>query len=380
MGTNLANQTLTAVSLSSPEPEATSTQKAKITRSEKQSEADQGQAKMLEELRVMYAEEFADVPEKFRPKAKAWVARAAYYKDSDQEREKYIQSMIIADRNATDARMGRKAHKKHIQPSSSNSNSYNGNTNSNSNMNNSNVISLTKKVHLTGVANPLREQASRSEKKLVEVVTKSEKSMLARARTPSDRVAIRRFATETRKVARDLGRGARSAATVLERVAKQRLREEAKIVLARNGYKIRTMKTNSSNSGMKVNSRKRTIMPLRTGNRSRNLNKNNNTSVNLYNNSNSVSTSGLKNMNANTSERSLNDPYANKRSGVVNNRSGNRSENRSEAGQSVNTSIKSGRSFKDPYANSRSVLNNRSGSINSSSLTNSTQTASLNAV
>jgi len=76
------------------------TTKGKPVRSEKQKEADAGQKKMLDRLRQLYNEEFADLPERKRPKAKAWVARAAYYKPTEEEREEYIAEMIKADRDA----------------------------------------------------------------------------------------------------------------------------------------------------------------------------------------------------------------------------------------------------------------------------------------
>ena len=76
------------------------TTKGKPVRSEKQKEADAGQAKMLERIRKLYSEEFADIPERSRPKAKAWVARAAYYKPTEDEREEYITKMMKADRDS----------------------------------------------------------------------------------------------------------------------------------------------------------------------------------------------------------------------------------------------------------------------------------------
>ena len=54
----------------STEPSLT---RKKQVRSTKQKEADAGQAKMLERLRKLYDEEFADIPERSRPKAKAAV-------------------------------------------------------------------------------------------------------------------------------------------------------------------------------------------------------------------------------------------------------------------------------------------------------------------
>ena len=76
-------------------------------RSTKQKEADAGQAEVLKRMRDLYNTEFADVPANKRPKAKAWAARAAYYKPTEEEREAYIQSVIRNDRNSlTDKESG----------------------------------------------------------------------------------------------------------------------------------------------------------------------------------------------------------------------------------------------------------------------------------
>jgi len=90
----------------------------KPARTEKQSEHDEGAAKMLEEMREKYAEAFKDVPEKKRPKAKAWAARAAYFKlinEGEDEKDKYIREQIDTDR-ATE-----KGIKKVAKPSANNS-------------------------------------------------------------------------------------------------------------------------------------------------------------------------------------------------------------------------------------------------------------------
>ena len=68
-------------------------------RSAKQQEADEGAAEMLERMRNLYSKEFADIPEKKRPKPPAWAARAAMYKNG-QEREDYIQNLIRNSRNS----------------------------------------------------------------------------------------------------------------------------------------------------------------------------------------------------------------------------------------------------------------------------------------
>ena len=68
-------------------------------RSQKQKEADNGAADILERMRNLYSREFADIPEKKRPKPPAWAARAALYKDGE-EREEYIQNMLRNARNS----------------------------------------------------------------------------------------------------------------------------------------------------------------------------------------------------------------------------------------------------------------------------------------
>ena len=68
-------------------------------RSAKQQEADEGAAEMLERMRNLYSKEFADIPEKKRPKPPAWAARAAMYKNG-QEREDYIENLIRNSRNS----------------------------------------------------------------------------------------------------------------------------------------------------------------------------------------------------------------------------------------------------------------------------------------
>ena len=75
----------------------------KPARTEKQSEHDEGAAKMLVEMREKYETAFEKVPEKKRPKAKAWAARAAYFKlinEGEKEKDKYIDQQIETDRAA----------------------------------------------------------------------------------------------------------------------------------------------------------------------------------------------------------------------------------------------------------------------------------------
>jgi hypothetical protein len=68
-------------------------------RSNKQRKSDQNAAEMLERMRNMWNREFADIPEKSRPKPPSWGARAAMYK-TGAEQEEYLQNLIRESRNS----------------------------------------------------------------------------------------------------------------------------------------------------------------------------------------------------------------------------------------------------------------------------------------
>jgi hypothetical protein len=69
-------------------------------RTSEQKKGDEGSAEVLKRMQNLYETEFANVPANKRPKAKAWAARAAYYKPTEEAREEYIQKMIQNDRNS----------------------------------------------------------------------------------------------------------------------------------------------------------------------------------------------------------------------------------------------------------------------------------------
>lgn len=106
----------------------------------------------------------------------------------------------------------------------------NTNTNTNTSMNINSAKSFTNKMNFTAVANPLREQASKAEEKFEAIVYSLEESMLSKSRTKKERNAIKKFAKETRKMVHALAKETRSQAKALENVAKDRVREEARIV------------------------------------------------------------------------------------------------------------------------------------------------------
>ena len=68
-------------------------------RSNKQRKSDENAAQMLQRMRNMWNREFADVPEKSRPKPPSWAARAAMYK-TGEEQEEYLQNLIRESRNS----------------------------------------------------------------------------------------------------------------------------------------------------------------------------------------------------------------------------------------------------------------------------------------
>ena len=85
---------------------------SKKPRSEKQAAADAGAKKILDEVLIpRYATEFADISEKFRPKAKPLVARKLYYTANSAEKERIIKNVIAKDREAAQIRENGKTRK-----------------------------------------------------------------------------------------------------------------------------------------------------------------------------------------------------------------------------------------------------------------------------
>ena len=68
-------------------------------RSNKQQKSDEKAAEMLQRMRNMWSREFADIPERSRPKPPSWAARAAMYK-TGEEQEEYLQNLIRESRNS----------------------------------------------------------------------------------------------------------------------------------------------------------------------------------------------------------------------------------------------------------------------------------------
>jgi hypothetical protein len=176
---------------------------------------------MLETLRGRYASEFANIPEKFRPKPKAYVARAAYYKEPGKERDNYINSWIQTDRDVAEARMGinvmnkyEKQQNQYAPPSAIVSRTHLGTAN------------------LEATAKPLRIQAEKSEKKLLHVAERAEESILKRAKDPATRVAARSITSEVKRQAKALTSEANRQANALEKAAKEQIKIESQKAFA----------------------------------------------------------------------------------------------------------------------------------------------------
>ena len=196
---------------------------AKAARSKKQSEADAGQAAMLNKLRNRYATEFANIPEKKRPKAKAYVARAAYYKEG-AERNAYINEWIRKDREAAEVRMGQR--KKPVAatkaPSYMNSSLRSSSLASSSAA--SNTRNITKKLKFYPSADPLRSQVIKARKHLDDIADHVAKRLVETATDSKTRRAARQLRTQMRKYTTLLAKEVRHQASALERAAKARAR------------------------------------------------------------------------------------------------------------------------------------------------------------
>lgn len=200
----MGEETTTQANYSLPPIPMETTTRQKVGRSQLQAEADQGQAEMLARLRNTYAQEFANIPEKFRPKPKAYVARAAYYKPTEEARNSYINQWLKKDRAAAEVRMGTRKQSTHLLS-----------------------IAQTRRANFHPSAAPLKEQAVKAKERLEAVVERAERKLLARAPDSKTRKVARELVAELRKQAAALVKEARRQATELEHAAKRRLRQEA---------------------------------------------------------------------------------------------------------------------------------------------------------
>jgi hypothetical protein len=200
--------------------------KTKKARSTKQREADDGQKGMLEILREMYRKEFSDVPEKFRPKPKVYVARAAWYKPEGPERDKYIQSWILADRNAADARMGVNVRKKRIEEKSDYSNDY---------VLNSLPSFVSESTGSKEKFNPstetLKQRVHTAIGKMNSIVDKTEDALMNKIKEPQVRKTAKYLFKQTRKLTKRIGGEIHRQGKIMETLAKKHVHTESKHAL-----------------------------------------------------------------------------------------------------------------------------------------------------
>lgn len=201
--------------------------KPKAARSEAQAKADQGQAEMLLRLRNLYANEFSNIPERFRPKPKAYVARAAYYKPTENARNAYIGQWLKKDREAAEVRMGARA--KAPLPPVEEETSAELNSGSRRHLLS---IGKTRRVNFHPSADPLKAQAVKAEDRLEEATHRAEKKLLSKAPNSATRKVAKELVAEMKRQAAALVKEAKRQAVELEKAAKARLREEAKAAFA----------------------------------------------------------------------------------------------------------------------------------------------------
>jgi len=197
--------------------------KTKRRRSTKQREADEGQRKMLELLRGMYNKEFADIPEKFRPRPKAYVARAAYYKKEGPERDKYIENWLLSDRTAADARMGTNVGKKRLKEQANFSNKYVLETLPSIV---SEATGSSEKFHPS--MDTLKERAKKAVQRMHELTDRAHDGLMKRIKQPAVRKTAAYLFKETRKLIKRLGGEINTQTRHLQKAAKDYIDRQRK--------------------------------------------------------------------------------------------------------------------------------------------------------
>ena len=196
--------------------------KTKKRRSTKQSEADAGQKEMLELLRGIYNKEFAEIPEKYRPKPKAYVARAAWYKKGS-ERNSYIQSWVLKDKNAANARMSGRAAKKSVKE--------------NMEVSNTNVLDTLPSIVSESVGSAekfkpstdtLKQRAKKAIHHMNEITDRAHDQLMKRIKQPVVRKTANYLFKETRKLTKRLAAEINTQTRHLQQAAREYIRHESK--------------------------------------------------------------------------------------------------------------------------------------------------------
>jgi hypothetical protein len=245
----------------------------------------------------LYEREFSNIPEKFRPKAKAYVARAAFYKAQEANRNAYVKEWLAKDRAAAMERMkkgrGRKTEKA-AKPSAANTYSERSPRLS---------IGSTRKIKFDPSANPLRTRAARVEEKLQSIAARAEKILLAKIVDRKTRKVARHLVAEMKKAAHILTKEAKHQATQLERAAVQRLHMEVKkaavapvpapVPVPKPASKKTTLRKSNKSSNLGANNFQRELGPKSSSNT--NITP---ITVRSINNSNNATAKGLESKNS----------------------------------------------------------------------------------
>lgn len=220
-------------------------------RSEKQAEADAGQAYWLEQLRQRYSAEFANIPEKFRPKPKAYVARAVFYKP-EAEREAYIQEWLQKDREAAEVRQGKRERRTiDVEPIPQES-SLRSELVSRGPENTSLSIELARGAEAAISASPLKAQTFKAKERLTHLADRTFDRVVAKAKDPETRRIAKKMVGEFRRQVTLLTREYQVQAKELERAARQAVKVEARKLAGRMGPgagAATTRRTSRSGSG-----------------------------------------------------------------------------------------------------------------------------------
>jgi hypothetical protein len=199
----------------------------------------------------MYLKEFANIPEKYRPKPKAYVARAAYYKPDEAARNTYIQNWLSKDRKAAEVRMGQRP--KPVRPVAESLSS----TSLSSSMNSSSVNTSANSLNFHPRAKDLRNQVKESKRHLREFASRATRKLMERARDPATRKVAKSLAKEFKHEVNSLLVLVKRQAKELERAAKERAHQELKT--SHNSEKnrefgLKTRKAMRPNKGNTINS------------------------------------------------------------------------------------------------------------------------------
>jgi len=200
---------------------------------------DAQEKELKENLAPIWEEEFKDIPEKYRPHAKAYDARSIVsyrmkYPGDEEGIEKKIQGYLERDRTATSVRMGETVNSNSSQPLSppnfenvSNSGNFT-NTNSNINSNPKNYL-ISMASHRQSFSPPaaiFREQVRKTREHLHTILKRTQKRLHSKATTSNTRKAAKSLVKEFRRETELLLREAKRQADQLENAAKARLRQE----------------------------------------------------------------------------------------------------------------------------------------------------------